>query len=146
MLRSWLFVCDVVIKWWNLSEAESSGRKIAYSQIRLERDIGTTPLSWPPVYHRRGLSLSWCCSTWNFLSWSSTIHPDLSSPAFEASIRMALYVLLTAFNRSPSSKFPSPTCLHSTIRLGPLQQQDLSEIVTLNCLKWGAGAAVTVTV
>lgn len=43
-----LTVCDVVIKWWNLSEAESSRRKIGYSQIRLERDIGTTPLSWPP--------------------------------------------------------------------------------------------------
>lgn len=38
-----LTVCDVVIKWWNLSEAESSRRKIGYSQIRLERDIGTTP-------------------------------------------------------------------------------------------------------
>lgn len=41
MLKSWLFVCGVVIKWWNLSEAGSSGRKMDYSQIRLERDIGT---------------------------------------------------------------------------------------------------------
>lgn len=104
-----------------------------------------------PAYHRHGILLSWC-SIWNFLSWFSTIHTDLSSPAFEASIRMVLLCtahsiqLLSYFEVPVSHMPPQYNTVRSFTATGPVRNCHLNCLSHLNCLRWGAGAAVAVAV